>query len=489
MLKSCLSAEGEILLFKLLVNLNRRLAHHHKSIICTMLGRNLKLTRNVMRNKLTEEGIVVIVDKVIKANTRSYKHLFDTRKRLYLTKKMSILAVINLKVLTGSRSKALAILTNTVFKLSVARGITEVGSRTAYVMNIALEIGHFCNDLCLGDNTLLASRANLSTLMECKGAEVTGTEATAVVSKRKLNLGYSGNAARRIVIGMKISCIRKCVNRVKLLPLKGWHRRILHKHFITVILDHSLAVYRIGVFVLHRKCLGIGFLIGLKCIVITDLDCIKVNGFTCLGKVNAAAHVTDLLNGNTLIKKLGNTAKNILAHAVGENVGARVNKDAATNSVLPIIVMGKSTKRCLKAADNDRNITVCLADTVTVNNSSSVGAKTHLATGRVIVIGTAFFRHGVMSHHRVDISACYKKAKSWSAKALKILGALIIGLGEYCYSEALCLKHTGDYGNAKGRVVHVSITRHVYEIDLGPISGFDVLRSYRKKIHSVFHIK
>ena len=94
-----------------------------------------------------------------------------------------------------------------------------------------------------------------------------------------------------------------------------------------------------------------------------------------------------------------------------------------------------------------------------------------------------------MSHHRVDITSRNEEAETGSAKALEVLGALIVGLGEYCYSEALCLKYAGNNRNAKGRVVHVSVTRHIYEIDAGPISCPDVILIYRKKIKSVFHIK
>ena len=223
-------------------------------------------------------------------------------------------------MLTGCGSKALTVLADTVLLLSVAGGIAEVGGRTTYVMDIALEVGHLGNLPCLGNNALLASRAHLSTLMEGQRTEITRAKAATVVGERELNLGNSRHASEIVIIGVEIPCIRQSVNCVKLLPLKGRHGRILHQHLVAVVLHNGLAVYRIGVFILHREGLGIGRLIGLKKVVVTDLNVFKMNRIALGRKVNATADVTDFLNGNALIKKLCNSAENILTHAVGKDV-------------------------------------------------------------------------------------------------------------------------------------------------------------------------
>ena len=71
----------------------------------------------------------------------------------------------------------------------------------------------------------------------------------------------------------------------------------------------------------------------------------------------------------------------------------------------------------------------------------------------------------------------------------EVLCALVIWLGKNCHSEAVSLKHSRYNGNAKGRVINVSVTRHIYEIYLGPIPSLNILPIYRKKIHSITHIR
>jgi hypothetical protein len=73
--------------------------------------------------------------------------------------------------------------------------------------------------------------------MESKGAEVTATEASSVMSERKLNLGDSRYTALLLIRGMIISHKGKSINLIKLFSLKRGHRRILHEHLIPVIFD------------------------------------------------------------------------------------------------------------------------------------------------------------------------------------------------------------------------------------------------------------
>ena len=132
----------------------------------------------------------------------------------------------------------------------------------------------------------------------------------------------------------------------------------------------------------------------------------------------------------------------------------------------PLEVLGNKTPLHLKSSEDYRNITVSLAYTVTVYDGCSVRTESHLSAGRIIVIRTALFRNGIMRHHRVYITACNKEAKSRSAESLKVLGTLIVGLGEDSNSKALRLQDTRDYCNAKGGMINICITRNVYKVYL-----------------------
>ena len=120
-----------------------------------MLGSNLELARGVMCNELTEEGVILIKNKIIKSDSRAHKDLLYALDALYLAKHMRILRMVNLKVLTWGGSKALFTRTNAARSLLVTRGITEVCGRSANVVYITLEVGHRSDNFGLLDNTLL----------------------------------------------------------------------------------------------------------------------------------------------------------------------------------------------------------------------------------------------------------------------------------------------------------------------------------------------
>ena len=86
-----------------------------------------------------------------------------------------------------------------------------------------------------------------------------------------------------------------------------------------------------------------------------------------------------------------------------------------------------------------------------------------------------------MRHHRVDITRGNEEAESWSAESLEVLAIFVIRLREDGNSEALRLKHTGDNGHAKGRMIDVRVTRYIYKIYVRPITRLDVIGVDRKK--------
>ena len=71
----------------------------------------------------------------------------------------------------------------------------------------------------------------------------------------------------------------------------------------------------------------------------------------------------------------------MLAHAVDEDVGARVEQHRALELVLPVVVVGQAAQACLDAADNDGGILKRLADEVAVDRDGTIGAAPLLATG------------------------------------------------------------------------------------------------------------
>ena len=62
-----------------------------------------------------------------------------------------------------------------------AGGIAEISRRTADIVDISLEVGHFGYLFCLGKHAFGTARANGSSLVEGERAEIAGAEAASVV--------------------------------------------------------------------------------------------------------------------------------------------------------------------------------------------------------------------------------------------------------------------------------------------------------------------
>ena len=75
-------AKTEIFLFKRLVDTHVGLAHCGKNACRAMLGRDLELTADVMRDELIKERGILVEHEVIKADARADKYSLHTVERL-----------------------------------------------------------------------------------------------------------------------------------------------------------------------------------------------------------------------------------------------------------------------------------------------------------------------------------------------------------------------------------------------------------------------
>lgn len=99
--------------------------------------------------------------------------------------------------------------------------VAEVGRGAAYVVDVALEIGEFCQRRDLANDALVAAARDHSALMEGQGAEAAAAEAAAVVDYGELDLLDGGNAAHGLVHGVVLLGVGKLGYTVELLRLKG----------------------------------------------------------------------------------------------------------------------------------------------------------------------------------------------------------------------------------------------------------------------------
>ena len=164
-----------------------------------MLGGYLQLTADVMGNQLSEKALVIILDKIIEAYARTNKHLFYAGYGAQLAEHCKILTVVNLQGGTGLGSQALFILAKACSKLFLARWSPEIGGGAAYIVDVALEIGHFGEQLCLTKNRLFAAAGYRAALMIGDGAKIAGTEAAAVMGDGEFYLLEPGDTAQFVI--------------------------------------------------------------------------------------------------------------------------------------------------------------------------------------------------------------------------------------------------------------------------------------------------
>ena len=456
--------DGEEFFAEALVHREGRFAHAGKHRVGAMLGRDLELTADVILHQLAEKGVVGIGHEVIKANAAADKDLFHLRERLDLLDQLHVFGVIHLQILAGGGGEALASCANAVLELLVAGGIAEVCGGTANVVDVALKVGQLRDLFCLLDHAFDASGAHGASLVEGERAEVAAAKAAAVVGDGEFYLLNARNASRCLVGGVVVAHIGQGVNVIQLLALKRGHGGILHQELAVVHLADGATVDGVLVLILHAEGLGVGSLAFLQLVIVKGGRHGEVDQLLGLCEVDRSAHVADLANGHASVEQTGDAKKDILAHAVGQEVGAAIHENGAAHLVVPVIVMRKAAERRLKTADHDRHVAKGLANAVAVHDHGAVGALAHHASGGVIVKAALLAGGGVMRHHAVDVAGRDEKAETGLSEFPEGVAAFVIGLGENGHAEAGVLQHAGDDGHAKGGVVHVGVTRDVYKV-------------------------
>ena len=455
--------QAEILLAERLIHLERRLAHQAQHAVVAVLGRDLELTADVIAHQLAEEGVALVAEHVVKADARADEHLFHLRQRLDRAEQLDVLAVVGDEVLAGRGRKAFPPGADAVGELFFARTVAEIGGRAADVVDVALEIRHFGDELRLADDRLDAARPHGAPLVERERAEVAAAEAAAVVRDREAHLLDGGDAAVLCVHGMPGAHIGERVHPIQLLALERGHGRVLHQHLVAVVLEDRLAVDGVLVAVLDAVGVGIGAFVGLQRIVVIGFDRGKMHLFALFDEEDRAAHVADLADRHAAVEQLGHGDEDFLAHAVGNHVGAAVHEQGAAHPVVPVVVVREAAQRRLQPAEDDRNIAVGLADAVGLDDGGAVGAQSH----------------------GVDVARADEEAEARPPERAERLRRAEVRLCQKADAEARVLEHARDDRRAEGRMIHIGVAVDIDEIDLAPAPRLHLGAVHRQKL--LFH--
>mgnify|MGYP000972874955 CR=1 FL=1 len=432
---------------------------------------SLFLSRLGVKNKIQSYGIIGIY----------LDHLLDARQLPDAAQDLQIVAVVHDHVGAGGGGQAvLAAIAHAPQHLLPAGREPEVGGGAADIVDVALEIRLVGHPFGLGHNAVGTAAGDPAALMQLDGAEVAAAEAAAVLDDGELHLPDGRHAAHALVDGVVAAGVGQRIHLVQLPAHQRLCRDVLHKVLFTLLLDNDLAADHILIVHLDAAGSGVGHLIGGHFPETGALH-ILFGQVVEVGQVAGAVHIGDGLHRLPCRQPPGDLHGLVLAHAKADEIGSGVLCNAGQNGVQPVIVVGKPAQRSLQTAQDHRQVGVGLLGQPGVNGGAAVRPRAADAAGRVFVLGTRNFCHGVVAHHAVHVAAADEKAVLRPAEPLEVLAVGIAGLGQHADLIALGLQQAADDGGAKAGVVNVGIAAHHHKVQLIPAPGFHIRPADGKK--------
>ena len=229
----------------------------------------------------------------------------------------------------------------------------------------------------------------------------------------------------------------------------------------------------VHVLLLHVKAACVVELVGGK-VVPAGQQVVVVDLVERAGAVDGAVDIGDLVDGQSRVERVGDLDNRVLAHAVDEDVGARVEQHRALELVLPVVVVGQTAQARLDAADNDGSVLERLTDEVAVDRDGSIGAVPLLAAGGIGIGAAAVLGHRIVVDHGVHVAGADEKAQAWLAEHGDTGGVGPVGLADDTHLVAMCIEHAADDGHAKTGVVHIGVATDVDKVALVPAACIHV---------------
>ena len=223
---------------KALVDVVRGLAHHTQHVVAHVLGRQTQLAGGVVLGQLADEGVVLVVQRVVKPDAAADEDLLDAGNRTKLAQQPHVALVGHAKVGAGLGREAATVDAGAGLCLLGAGRLHEVCRGAANVVDVALEIGVVRHGGGLGNQGLVASRLDDAPLVEVERAERALAQAAAVADERELHLGDGRDAACGVVHGVRGAGVGQLVDLVELRRGEWLGGRVLnHVDAVLVLLD------------------------------------------------------------------------------------------------------------------------------------------------------------------------------------------------------------------------------------------------------------
>ena len=361
-----------------------------------------------------------------------------------------------------------------MLELLVAGGTAKVGRWSTHIVDVALKLGIAREQLGLAHDRVVAAHLQHASLVEGEGAKRALAKTAAVGANGKLDLGKGRHAAHCVVVGMPIACVGELGHLVHLVGRQRRRRRVLHhEHAVGVGLYQAMPGDGVHVLLLHVKAARVVELVGGK-VVPAGQQVVVVDLVERTRAVDGAVDIGDLVDGQSRVERVGDLDNRVLAHAVDEDVGARVEQYRALELVLPVVVVGQAAQTRLDAADDDGGVLERLADEVAVDRDGSIGTAPLLATRGIGVGVAAVLGHRIVVDHGVHVAGADEKAQARLAEHRDAGGVGPVGLTDNAHLVTVCIEYAADDGHTKAGVVHVGVAADVDEVALVPATRIHV---------------
>ena len=298
----------------------------------------------------------------------------------------------------------------------------HVCRRSAQVADDTVEAVGARQEPHLVEDGAFAAARYLFALMGGDGAEGTATETTAVDVDGVLDHLEGGYGASFLVFGMRESQVGQVEGGVDLV---GGHRGFgwIDDHVeVAVPLQEGGALDLVAFLFDDMVVLGLAAFAFKTLLERVKLDGLgsRAEGGNIAGSIGHLRKEVAGFNAFPLIEKAGYFQRGPLPHAIVEQVGGGVDKDAWEESVVPIVVVRQTAHAGLDTGDDDRHVGVYLLQYAAVDVCSPVGPEARLAAGGIGVVVAEAPRCGVVVHHAIHSAACNSEKESGLAEFAEV---------------------------------------------------------------------
>ena len=223
------------------------------------------------------------------------------------------------------------------------------------------------------------------------------------MGNRKLYFLNGRNAAFNLIDRMICPHIRKLVYTVKFLRVKGRHRRILHKHFISMPLDNSPAPYL--VLFLHLNACRFCICLFIRAHHIkTGALYAAPRRIYRISQIARPANIRKCRNRLTACQPMRDFGSLFLTHPITQKIRTSIKQDRRIYTIVPVIIVCKPTKRGLQSADDNRGIRISFTNQPAVDGQRPIGSPSGFSAGSISVVTAFSFGNRIVRDHGIDIA-------------------------------------------------------------------------------------